>query len=45
MGIRLKCNPRKLRLCTSESNSKGYDYGGSKVEPDIKWNKGNKLNE
>jgi hypothetical protein len=29
-GIRLKRSPRKLRLCTSESNSKGYDCGGSK---------------
>jgi hypothetical protein len=45
MGIRLKRSLRKLRLCTRESNTKEYTAEWSRVGPDMKWNKGNELNE
>jgi hypothetical protein len=44
-GIRPKHSLRKLRLCTRESNAKEYTAEQSRAELDMKWNKGNKLNE
>jgi hypothetical protein len=44
-GIWPKHSLWKLRLCMRESNAKEYTAERSRVEPDMKWNKGNELNE